>query len=128
MADHPRIEQTVTFIYTKDLDGTCRFYAETLGLRMVLDQGPCRIFRTGPSGFLGICSRPNRHVEPKGVVLTMVTPEVDAWYERLKSAGATLDGPPERSEEFNVYCFFARDPNGYMIEFQTFLSPDWPRP
>ena len=30
-----------------------------------------------------------------------------------------------RSEQFNVYCFFVLDPNGYRIEFQQFLDPAW---
>jgi hypothetical protein len=37
----------------------------------------------------------------------------------------TPDGPPERSDQFGVYCFFARDPNGYLLEFQTFLDRGW---
>ena len=35
------------------------------------------------------------------------------------------DVPPELSEKFNVYGFFLRDPNGYLLEFQTFLDPRW---
>jgi catechol 2,3-dioxygenase-like lactoylglutathione lyase family enzyme len=110
--DRPPIDQGITWVYTEDLDGTCRFYGETLGLTEVHDQGLCRIFRLAPTAFLGVCRvRPGRFVEPKGVVITFVTPAVDAWHARLTAAG--------------VYCFFARDPNGYLVEFQTFLDPGW---
>ena len=123
---HPPIAQSVTWIYTDDLDATCRFYAETIGLTQALDQGGCRIFQTSPTGFLGICrARPGRHVEPKGVVVTFVTPDVDAWHRHLIAQGITPEGTPTRSNAFNVYCFFARDPNGYLLEFQTFLDPAW---
>ena len=61
------------------------------------------------------------------MVLTFVTDHVDDWYERLKAGGAALEGPPEKSEKFQVYCFFAHDPEGYRIEFQRFLNPRWPR-
>ena len=119
--------QQVTFVYTNDLDRTTRFYGETLGLELVLDQGPCHIYRVTPSSFLGVCAcREGRAVAPEGVVLTLVTDEVDAWYERLQAAGVPLEGPPEKSETFQVYCFFARDPEGYRVEFQRFLDPRWP--
>ena len=76
-ATRPAIDQMVTWVYTQDLPGTATFYAETLGLEMVLDQGSCRIYRTAAEAFLGVChARPGRHVEPRGVVLTLVSDEV----------------------------------------------------
>ena len=131
MADHasPVIQQQVTWVYTHDLARTTTFYASTLGLERVLDQGSCHIYRSAPNAFVGVCQvRPGREVEPRGVVITLVTPEVDAWYQRLRGMGVHLEGPPRHSEPFNVYAFFARDPNGYRIEFQTFLDPAWPEP
>ena len=123
----PRIQQQVTWIYTPDLLATAPFYDTTLGLQLVLDQGACRIYRTGESSFLGLCNtRPGREVEPRGVVLTLVTPDVDAWYAQLLGAGVQIEGAPLRSAQFNVYSFFASDPNGYRIEFQQFLDPAWP--
>ena len=128
-APPPKIDQMVTWVYTEDLPGTADFYAQTLGLEMILDQGACRIYRVSQSAFLGVCrTRPGRYVEPKGVVLTLVSPDVDGWYARLKQRGVHLEASPGRSEQFNVYCFFARDPNGYLVEFQSFLDPAWPAP
>jgi predicted enzyme related to lactoylglutathione lyase len=123
----PRIQQQVTWIYTPDLVATAPFYDTTLGLQLVLDQGACRIYRTGESSFLGLCNtRPGREAEPRGMVLTLVTADVDAWYARLLGAGVQLQSAPQRSEQFNVYSFFVSDPNGYRIEFQQFLDPAWP--
>jgi len=123
---HPPIGQSVTWVYTEDLEGTAGFYAEKLGLALALDQGACRIFRMGPTGFLGVCRvRPSRWVEPKGVVITFVVPDVDAWHRHLLDRGVTPEGPPRHSETFNVYAFFATDPNGYRLEFQTFRDPAW---
>ena len=124
---HPSINQSLVWVYTADLDGTCKFYADTLGLEQVLDQGGCRIFRMGPTGFIGVCfARPGRFVEPKGVVITFVSDDVDGWHAHLLAKGVTPDGPPKYSEAFNVYAFFARDPNGYLLEFQRFMDPVWP--
>jgi predicted enzyme related to lactoylglutathione lyase len=123
----PAIAQQITWVYTHDLAATARFYGGTLALTLVLDQGLCRIFRTGASSFVGVCAaRPGRVVEPKGVVITLVTPEVDAWHARLAAAGVRIEAPPRLSETFNVYGFFAFDPEGYRIEFQAFRDPRWP--
>jgi catechol 2,3-dioxygenase-like lactoylglutathione lyase family enzyme len=122
----PPIDQQITFVYTRDLERSARFYAEVLGLELVLDQGACRIFRVAGEGFLGVCRDPARGVVPEGVTLTFVTPEVDAWHERLAAAGVTLEGPPRETPAFGIYNFFARDPDGYRIEFQRFLDPAWP--
>ena len=123
----PRIQQQVTWVYTEDLDASAPFYATTLGLQLVLDQGACRIYRTSASSFVGLCrTRPGREVEPRGVVLTLVTPDVDAWYAHLLAAGVQIESAPLHSGQFNVYSFFALDPNGYRIEFQQFLDPAWP--
>jgi catechol 2,3-dioxygenase-like lactoylglutathione lyase family enzyme len=122
----PPIDQQVTFVYTRDLERSARFYAETLGLELVLDQGACRIFRVAGEAFLGVCTDPARAVVPEGFTLTFVTPDVDAWHERLAAAGVAIEGPPAENTRFRIYNFFARDPDGYLIEFQRFLDPAWP--
>lgn len=130
---HPPVAQSVTWIYTEDLDATCRFYGQTLGLEQVLEQpgadgGGCRIFRHSPSSFLGVCRvRPGRWVEPKGVVITFVTPDIEGWHRYLLARGVTPEGPPSYSAAFNVDSFFAADPNGYKLEFQNSRDPAWPR-
>jgi len=122
----PPIDQQVTFIYTGDLARSARFYAEVLGLQQVLDQGACRIFRVAGEAFLGVCTNPARAVVPEGFTLTFVTPEVDAWHDRLTERGVTIEGPPRENPDYRIYNFFARDPDGYLIEFQRFLDPSWP--
>ena len=39
----------------------------------------------------------------------------------LLAKGAKLRGTPEKIEQFGIYSFFCEDPNGYLIEVQTFL-------
>ena len=125
----PPIDQHVVFVYSDDLDRSAAFYSEILGLKQVLDQGQCRLFRVAGTAFLGVCRcREGRSVTADGVVLTFVTEDVDAWHRNLADAGVTLLGPPSHSETFGVYGFFARDPDGHLIEFQRFLDPQWPSP
>lgn len=124
--DRPPIDQQVTFVYGADLERSRRFYAEVLGLEEVLDQGACRIFRVAGEAFLGICTDAKRQAAAEGVTLTFVTPEVDAWHEHLRRQGATIVSAPAKNERFNIYNFFARDPDGALLEFQRFLDPAWP--
>ena len=124
----PPIDQQVTFIYVQDLAASARFYGELLGLDQVLDQGGCRIYRVAGEGFLGVCGGLRAEAVPEGVTLTFVSDQVDAWHERLVAAGTTIDQPPAENSRFKIYNFFARDPDGYRLEFQRFLDPAWPAP
>jgi catechol 2,3-dioxygenase-like lactoylglutathione lyase family enzyme len=123
-------DQQVTFLYTADLAATADFYEKTLGLPLALDQGGCRIYGVAQNAFLGFCSHSSagRRDDTSGVVLTLVTDEVDAWYERLRARGVPFERAPAHNETYNIYHCFFRDPNGYLIEIQRFLDPAWPRP
>jgi catechol 2,3-dioxygenase-like lactoylglutathione lyase family enzyme len=125
---HPSIKQQITFLYTQDLAATSRFYEEVMGLALKLDQGHCRIYQVSADGFLGFCQRdeaPEGPSDPaaRATILTLVTEEVDAWYERLKEQGIAFEKAPAVNPEYNIYHCFLRDPNGYLIEIQRFLHP-----
>lgn len=122
-------DQQVTFLYTLDLELSTAFYGEMLDLPLALDQGGCRIFKTSPESFLGVCRcSEQRPSSPEGIIVTLVTDDVDGWYERLNAKGATIDAPPIGNPEFNIYHFFLSDPDGYKIEIQSFRDPRWPKP
>ena len=62
--------------------------APAAGLRpelMVLDQVSCRIFSAGGNAYLGVCERPER-VSPEGIIVTLVSPDVHAWHDRLTAS------------------------------------------
>ncbi len=124
----PAIDQQVTFFYTRDLAETARFYEEIMGLELVLDQGVCRIYRVSQDGFVGFCENENAPKEPKGVIFTLVTQEVDEWHSLLSERGISFEKPPQYYSDYNIYHCFLRDPNGYLIEIQTFRDPSWPQP
>jgi len=124
-SDRPVIDELVTFVYSSDLDRSHRFYRGILGLEMVLDQGACRIYRVSSSGYVGVCN--HREPEPAGVVVTIVSEDVDGWHATLTGAGISTDGPPRHNDRFDIYHFFATDPDGHHIEFQRFGS-SWPGP
>lgn len=115
----------ITFVYTRSLAGTAPFYEDALGLELALDQGGCRIYRVAADAYVGVCERSDAPSAPSGVILTLVSDDVDAWHDRLRAAGATIEKAPARNDDFGIYHCFARDPNGYLIEVQRFLDPDW---
>lgn len=123
----PSIEQQVTFLYTRDLEKTAAFYEDTLGLPLVLDQGICRIYRASGDAFLGFCQHMDAPERPYGVILTLVSQEVDAWHDFLRQRGVTIEKPPTHNPQHNIYHLFLRDPNGYLVEIQRFLDPVWPK-
>jgi len=117
-------DSQITFCYTADLPATARFYEEVLELPMVLDQGGCRIYRTAGSAFLGFCSKVDAGT-PEGVILTLVTEDVDGCHRRLLDRGVVFEKGPEFNPEYNIYHCFLTDPNGYKIEIQRFEDPRW---
>lgn len=125
---HPPIDQQITFLYTRDLAATTRFYEETLGLDLKLDQGTCRIYQVSHDAYLGFCQREDAPAEmaesgARPLILTLVTQQVDEWFEYLSKQGVVLDKPPQVNPRFHIYHCFVRDPNGYLIEIQRFLHP-----
>ncbi len=123
----PIIDQQVTFLYTTDLENTTKFYEELLGLELVLDQGACRIYRVTADSFLGICLKQDLEGALDRVIFTMVTSQVDGWYAYLSERGAEIEKEPAFNPKFNIYHFFLRDPEGYLIEIQEFRDAGWPR-
>lgn len=122
-------EQQVTFLCTADLDRSAAFYGEMLALPLALDQGGCQIFRVSNDSFLGVCQcADGASVKPDSVIVTLVSHDVDGWYQRLTAKGITLDAAPKKNDKFNIYHFFLRDPDGYLLEIQQFLDPAWPQP
>lgn len=119
----PHFDSQLTFCYTDNLQRTSEWYQKVLGLELAIDQGKCHILRVTPQSFLGICERDAVSIHHENVILTFVTDDVDAWYDRLLRYKAIVVDEPKENPAYNIYHFFARDPNGYRIEIQRFLLP-----
>lgn len=115
--------QFVTFLRSPQPARSFQFY-ESLGLRLALDQGGCRIYQVSPSAYLGVCE--GTTPDPLGsLCLTWVVEDVDGWFERFVQLGVPTDGPPRENPAYQIYHFFATDPDGYRLEVQRFLNPAW---
>lgn len=128
MSIPPQIDQQVTFFSTHNLNASTQFYEQKLGLELWLDQGTCRIYTISGSAYLGLCEASEKLTPPTGkqssVIFTLVTQQVDEWFEYLKERGVEFEKPPTLNEKYNIYHCFFRDPDGYLIEIQRFETND----
>jgi nitroreductase/catechol 2,3-dioxygenase-like lactoylglutathione lyase family enzyme len=105
------------FLPTSNLRSAITFYKSKLGMNMWLDQGDCAVMQHG-NLLLGFCERSSGPFEGIITIFYETREEVDATYQALQDLA---DGPPKENEAYNIYHFFARDPEGRQLEFQTFL-------
>ena len=118
------INSHIVFLTTVDLGRTAKFYEQTLGLSLALDQGKCRIYKVAREAFIGFCQG-EKSPSADGVVVTLVTEDVDGWYQNLRDRGVQMEKEPCYNPDFKIYHCMFRDPNGYKVEIQRFEDPRW---
>jgi hypothetical protein len=117
----------ITFLYFDDLHAPSGFFEQTLGLETVDDQGFAKIYRVSAGAFLGIVDAAQGHCSAateQNTLITLVTDDVQGWYEHLLSRGVHLESRPQVNPKANVECFFFEGPGGYAFEIQRFLNPE----
>ncbi|MBD3299543.1 MAG: VOC family protein [candidate division Zixibacteria bacterium] len=109
----------IVFFKTRDLARLRTFYLERIGATIWLDQGDCHIFRHGNFLF-GFCDRDD--VDTCGMLTFYYESQdqVDVVYTQLRDIATT---EPVLNEKYNIYQFFAADPDGRTLEFQFFNHP-----
>lgn len=119
-----KINSHIVFLATNDLASTAEFYEQTLGLPLALDQGTCRIYKVAGEAYIGFCERAGAF-SVEGVIITIVTQEVDEFCDLLRARGVVFEKEPAVNPDYNIYHCFLRDPNGYLVEIQRFDDPRW---
>ncbi|MDZ4728502.1 MAG: VOC family protein [Xanthomonadales bacterium] len=126
-----QIEGTVTFFYYDDIQAAAPFYGELLQLPLTMDTEWVKIYQITATSSVGLVLQGRGFHEvaaDKPAMLSMVTDDVDAWYERLKSANTVIltELPPANAVKSEgsapVRGFVAQDPGGYTIEFFSWLN------
>ena len=122
-----KIDYPITFLYYRDLDAVIPLYRDVLGLSLARDQGWCKIFAINSDSYVGLVDERMGSLavtEEKGVLLTLVVDDVDAWYDHLYDAEYGVENltGPSLNEDIGVYGFFFEDPEGYKIEIQQFVD------
>lgn len=118
------VEGVITFLYYRDLEAAARFYEDVMGFELTFDQGWAKIYRATDSAHVGLVDEGrgyHRASPAKPVMVTLVVPDVDAWYRYLRKRGVETLNEPHDVEEIGVRAFLLEDPEGYVIEVMRFL-------
>lgn len=113
----------IVFLKTENLARILEFYTGRVGMTVWLEQPDITILRH-ENLLIGFQQHDTSDVAG---VITFFYPDkrdVDAVYEAMSTEALE---PPRANERYRIYNFFARDPDGRMIEFQHFLHelPAW---
>lgn len=113
----------IVFLKTENLERILSFYTGPVGMKVWLEQPGISILRH-ENLLIGFQQHDTSDVAG---VFTFFYPgksEVDAMYQALRDVALE---PPHTTERYRIYNFFARDPDGRLIEFQHFLHdlPPW---
>lgn len=123
LAIHGQIE----FIYFDDLPAACRFFADTLGLPLVCDQGWSKIYQTAPSAYIGAVDRSRgacKATTRDGVLTSLVVTDFDEMHRRLAELGFTFVHEPHYSESLQIKSMMFMGPEGYQFEVEEFMAPE----
>ncbi len=124
----PSIEETVVMLYYRELSAAAAFYGNTLGLERIYQSDTAQLYRLTPTSVVGIIlegdTAYHQAKADNAVMLSLVTPDVDAWYARVRqSKDVTILKPIANSSHNPIRAFLVEDPGGYTVEFFTWLSP-----
>jgi catechol 2,3-dioxygenase-like lactoylglutathione lyase family enzyme len=122
MSETSKYDAFIPFYPVHDLAATRDFYQREVGLELERDEARCLIFRAA-GGYLGFCLFDGALPSHEGLTLSLVAPDVDTVYQRLRSLGVETELSPRRNEHYRIYHFFARDPDGYRLEVRRFIEP-----
>ncbi len=109
----------IVFMHTKQLAPLTDFYTKRLDCNLWLEQPECKIFRHGTFLF-GFCRKPAPRTDPMLTFVYDSPASVDRMYDRLADIA---EAKPKNNRTYNIYQFFAKDPEGRPLEFQHFTKP-----
>ena len=115
--------------HARDFDKSVHFYETLLGLQRVsgwdrLDEKGV-VLSAGGNAAVEIYGTPEgvayNGPSPSGTDIVFNVSNVDAWYERLKSAGVEIAAPPQDTH-WGGRIFYMKDPDGIIVEVFSNLS------
>lgn len=121
----PTISSSTTMLYYDDISDAAHFYGEVLGLEKTLDWDWIHFYRTGPASSVGVVTVGpgawHQVQEKNSVMLSLVTEEVDAWYDRVSKFDDVVV-LKELKSGGGIRSFLLEDPGGYTVEFFQWLE------
>jgi hypothetical protein len=109
----------IVFLKTCNIEKVREFYIENVGMELWLKQANCIILKH-ENLLLGFCA--GGEVDKSGIITFFYEnrEEVDNMYNKLKDIAVDK---PKVNEKYDIYHFFAHDPEDRVVEFQVFLHP-----
>ena len=120
-------QSQITLLYFRNIRKAYEFYEDVLGLELKIDQGYGRIYLVAEKAFLGVMDEKRGFLQSgqgKSIMISLITEEVDQWYDTLQRKGVRLLSKPMTKEEIGIRSFLFEDPEGYILEIQKFLDHD----
>lgn len=127
-----RFNETTIRVLVRKSYGECfDFYTEKIGLTAVWgdrngpytsfavnnEAPPCfAIFAGADMSMFPGYKPPAGSTQPDTVVAVIPSEDLDQDYQRLKDAGVTFLGEPQRIEAWGMRCTYFRDPEGNLFE------------
>ena len=125
----PGIKATITSFYYRDFNLSTNFYENALGFSVVAEQNWARTYHTSASGFFRVVDdthglhRPTADIsQRKGVMLSLYTDNVDAWFDVVSGRNDINMRTPEMVDIENIREFSFNDPGDYAVEFNYFKA------
>ncbi|MCA9965457.1 MAG: VOC family protein [Anaerolineales bacterium] len=119
------IRATVLWLYYNNLARAEQFYESLLGINLLVDQGWAKVYQVTGSSFLGpVSGEKGMHpaTEQKAVTVSFFTADVNGWFAHATAQpGFRLRTPAVTDESNLVHIFVGYDPEGYFLEWDTFL-------
>lgn len=109
----------IVFFRTTILQEIVEFYVTDVGMHVWLEQEDCIILSQG-NLLLGFCHGESPEIDGMITFFYPDKEDVDAMYDLLSHIATSH---PEMNEKYQIYQFFAEDPEGRTLEFQAFLHP-----
>ena len=105
----------------KNPEASKRFYHETLGIPINLDENGLKCF---DSGYPGLDIDASVHF-PGRVSISFLVEDIDAYVKELRDKGVEVDEPGD--SHLGMRAFALEDPDGHRVEIQspTAKSPQW---
>jgi catechol 2,3-dioxygenase-like lactoylglutathione lyase family enzyme len=111
----------IVFFRTADRERVVEFYRERLGFETWLEQDAgCTILRHDDLK-LGFCDAGSTDDADTDGIVTLYYDTRAAVDERHDDLADVATEPPRENDDYDIYQFFARDPEGRTLEVQTFL-------
>lgn len=119
------IQATNVFLYYQDLEKATEFYRGTLGLRLVETYDNASVFQVAQQSLLVLVDEAkgmHSAQEEKSVAIAFLTNDLPNWYAYLLEEEVEIKYSYKPKEGGPHDGFVAVDPEGYLLEFETFKT------